>query len=251
MVAHSPQRTCGRAGRRGKRQPTVPLDLLGDRVRPAGHATDVRHTVLTHRTSAAPLGSPRHGRVQHDACAPGQAPSPLPLPLGGPLAAITVAAAIAVGVCTRVRIYHRHRHLSVVVCTRGGPSYPRRWHGQALLSRWVPTCGACGGACGSRLLGQSPSLVLAQDPMHSRAVTAERSTHVHMLLGARTAVHTLSCSASVARPLGRVAQGAAAAPVHRHTGRRRVHLKGTSPATDPQQHVRVTETTLRVQRQRP
>jgi hypothetical protein len=87
--------------------------------------------------------------------------------------------------------------------------------------------------------------------MHSRAVAAERSTHVHMLLGARGAVHTLSCSASVARPLGRVAQGAAPAPVHRHTGRRRVHLKGTSPATDPQQHVRVTETTLRVQRQRP
>jgi hypothetical protein len=41
------------------------------------------------------------------------------------------------------------------------------------------------------------------------------------------------------------------AAVHRHTGRRRVHLKRTSPATDPQQHVRVTETTLRVQRQRP
>jgi hypothetical protein len=209
MVAHSPQRTCGRAGRRGERQPTGPLDLLGDRVRETGHATDVRHTVLTHRTSAAPLGPPRHGRVQHDACAPGQAPSPP----GGPLAAITVVAAIAVVVCARVRIYHRHRHLPVVVCTRGGPSHPRRWRGQALLSRWVPTCGACGGACGSRLLGQSPLLVLAQDPMHSRAVAAERSTHVHMLLGACTAVHTLSCSASVARPLGRVAQGAAAAPV--------------------------------------
>jgi hypothetical protein len=87
--------------------------------------------------------------------------------------------------------------------------------------------------------------------MHSRAVTVERSTHVHMRLGACRAVHTLSCSASVAIPLGRVAQGAAAAPVHRDTGRRRVHLKGTSPATDPQQHLRVTETTLRVQRQRP
>jgi hypothetical protein len=237
------------AGRRGERQHTVPLDLLGDRVRQAGYATDVRHTVLTHRTSAAPLGPPRHDRVQNDACARGQVPSPLPLPPVGPLAAITVVAANAVVVCTRVRI--NHRHLPVVVCTRGDPSHPRRWRGQALLPSWVPTCGACGGACGSRLLGQSPSFVLTQDPMHSRAVAAERSTHVHMLLGARRAVHTLSCSASVARPLGRVAQGAAAAPVHRHTGRRHVHLKGTSPATDPQQHVRVTETTLRVQRQQP